>query len=181
MCEHSCSLDHEPGGRQTVDEDQLHLSMQANSERGSSRLDRIGNEERKQYCLAISKEKAQHEDEGRGLWKKKRRFCKGSQAQYKIKSFRLFHSPNLATKASLIKEQLSMRILQNLKQSKDPNNNTGIKQGSLFVRKNMAGLMARFLWNCTESLHILHRCIWRPIYKSVLYYYSQAGLRLGPF
>lgn len=77
--------------------------------------------------------------------KKERRFCKGSQAQYKIKSFRLFHSPNLATKASLIKEQLSMRILQNLKQSKDPNNNTGIKQGSLFVRKNMAGLMARFL------------------------------------
>lgn len=93
------------------------------------------------------------------------RFCKGSQAwNKKSNHLDFFHSPNLATKASLIKERTQHEGISN--SQKDPNNNTGIKQGSLFSRKNTAGLMASFLWKCTKSLHVPDQRIQRPMTKS---------------
>lgn len=77
-----------------------------------------------------------------------------------------FRSPNLATKAWLIKERTQHESISN--GQKDPNNNTGIKHGSLFSRKNMAGLMAGFLWKCTKSLHVPEQWIQHPMTKSLV-------------
>lgn len=56
----------------------------------------------------------------------------------------------------LIREQLSMRILDiSNSQTADPNNNTDIKQDSLFDRQNTAWLMTRSLGDSTKSVHVL--------------------------
>lgn len=45
-----------------------------------------------------------------------------------------------------------MRILQNPKWREDPNNNSDIKQDSLFNRQNMVGLLARSLSDCSVCM-----------------------------
>lgn len=69
MCEHSCSLDHEPRERRRVREDQLHLSMWA-SLWGKWSKTWWNRKWREETLLSLNlKEKTQHEDKGRNLWK----------------------------------------------------------------------------------------------------------------
>lgn len=47
-----------------------------------------------------------------------------------------------------------MRILKNLSDRQDPNNNTDIKQDSLFNRHILAGLMAMSLSVCKAQINV---------------------------